>query len=134
MKKAIDRRRFGIGGMAAAALAAAAGLAAGKGAPLEAAAAWERTAELSGTAQARSVRLAEAAEAALNGGDLDRARRLTQTVPAVQQRLTRARILAVRGRLALLTGQMVLAQRELAESADLVGDAEPLLASPARKV
>ena len=93
--------------VAAAALAAAAGLAAGKGAPLEAAAAWERAAELSGTAQARSVRLAEAAEAALNGGDLDRARRLTQTVPAAAQRLTRARILAVRGRLALLTGQMV---------------------------
>jgi DNA-binding NarL/FixJ family response regulator len=114
--------------VAAAALAAAAGLAAGKGAPLEAAAAWERAAELSGTAQARSVRLAEAAEAALNGGDLDRTRRLTQTVPAAEHRLTRARILAVRGHLALLTGQMVLAQRELAESADLAGEAEPLLA------
>jgi len=113
---------------AAAALDAAAALAAGKGAPLEAAAAWERAAELSGTAERRSARLTEAAEAALNGGDLDRTRRLTKTLPGAGQRLPRGRMLAVRGRLDLLTGHMAVAQRELAESADLVADADPLIA------
>ena len=37
-------------------------------------------------------------------------------------------MLAVRGRLDLLTGQMAVAQRELAESADLAAEADPLLA------
>src|ERR1019366_9321593 len=50
---------------AATALDAAAALAAGKGAPLVAAAAWQRAAELSDAADTRSARLAEAAEAAL---------------------------------------------------------------------
>ena len=113
---------------AAAALDTAAALAARKGAPLEAAAAWERAAELSGAAETGSVRLAEAAEAALNGGDLDRARRLTEAMPAARQRLVGARMLAVRGRLHLLTGQMAVAQRELAEAADLAADADPLRA------
>jgi DNA-binding CsgD family transcriptional regulator len=113
---------------AAAALDAAAALAAGKGAPLEAAAAWERAAELSATDEHRSARLTEAAEAVLNGGDLDRARRLTKTLPGTAQRLPRGRMLAVRGRLDLLTGHMTVAHRELAESADLVADADPLLA------
>jgi DNA-binding CsgD family transcriptional regulator len=111
---------------AAAALDTAATAAAGKGAPLEAAAAWERAAELSAHAERRSSRLAEAAEAALDGGDLDRVRRLTQPVPAQEQRRTRARMLAVKGRLAVLTGQMAIAQGELAESADLIADADPL--------
>ena len=108
------------------AAAAALDTAAGKGAPLEAAAAWERAAELSADPDRRSSRLAEAAEAALEGGDLDRVRRLTQRLPAPEQRRTRARMLAVRGRLALLTGQMAIAQGELAESADLTADADPL--------
>ena len=111
---------------AAAALDTAAAAAARKGAPLEAAAAWERAAELSTDAERRSGRLAEAAEAALDGGDLDRTRRLTQTMPDAEQRHTRARMLAVKGRLALLTGQMAVAQSELAESADLAADADPL--------
>jgi DNA-binding CsgD family transcriptional regulator len=114
--------------VAAAALDAAASLAAGKGAPLEAAAAWQRAAELSSAAERRSVRLAEAAEAALDGGDLERTRRLTETMPDIQQRLTRGRMLAIRGRLNLLTGHMAVAQRELAESADLTADADPLIA------
>ena len=113
---------------AAAALDIAAALAARKGAPLEASAAWERAAELSGAAETGSVRLAEAAEAALNGGDLDRARRLTEAMPAAGQRLVGARMLAVRGRLHLLTGQMAVAQRELTEAADLAADADPLRA------
>jgi DNA-binding CsgD family transcriptional regulator len=113
---------------AATALDAAAGLAVRKGAPLEAAAAWERAAELSGAAQHRFARLAEAAEAALSGGDTDRARRLTDTMPGADHAPLRARMLAVRGRLGLLTGQMTAAHRELAESADLAADAEPLLA------
>jgi DNA-binding CsgD family transcriptional regulator len=111
---------------AAAALDAAAATAARKGAPLEAAAAWERAAELSAEAEHRTGRLAEAAEAALDGGDLDRVRRLSQTMPAAEQRQTQARMLAVRGRLALLTGQMAVAQRELADSADLAADADPM--------
>jgi DNA-binding CsgD family transcriptional regulator len=111
---------------AAAALDAAAAAAARKGAPLEAAAAWERAAGLSTDAEHRSGRLAEAAEAALDAGDLDRVRRLTQAMPAAEQRETRARMLAVKGRLALLTGQMTVAHRELAESAHLAADADPL--------
>jgi hypothetical protein len=63
--------------VAAVALDTAALAAAQKGAPLEAAAAWERAADLSTDAEHRSVRLAGAAEAALDGGDLDRVRRLT---------------------------------------------------------
>ncbi len=113
---------------AAVALDGAAALAARKGAPLEAAAAWERAAELSADAEQVGARLARAAEAALNGGDLDRVRRLTQMMPAPEQRLSRGRMLAIRGRLDLLTGQMALAQRELAESADLTAEADPLLA------
>ena len=113
---------------AAAALDAAAALAVRKGAPLEAAAAWERAAELSGEAQRRFARLVAAAEAALSGGNPDRARRLTGTMPGADHPLLRARMLAVRGRLDLLTGQMTAALRELAESADLAADGEPLLA------
>jgi DNA-binding CsgD family transcriptional regulator len=113
---------------AAAALDTAARLVAHKGAPLAAAAAWERAAELSGAAEARAARLAEAAQAALNGGDLDRVRHLTETMPAAQQPLTRAKLLAVRGRLDLLTGHMAAAHRELAESADLQARADPQLA------
>jgi hypothetical protein len=37
-------------------------------------------------------------------------------------------MLAVKGRLNLLTGQLAVAQRELAQSAELAGDADPLLA------
>jgi DNA-binding CsgD family transcriptional regulator/tetratricopeptide (TPR) repeat protein len=113
---------------AAAALEAAARLAAAKGAPLEAAAAWARAAELSGGTQCRSALLAEAAEAALDGGDLAQVRRLTETMPTAQQPLTRARMLAARGRLDLLSGQMAVAQRELAESAGLAAADDPLLA------
>ena len=113
---------------AAAALDGAAALAARKGAPIEAAAAWERAAELSGDAELTGARLSQAAQAALNGGDLDRVRRLTKTLPAPEQHLSRGRMLAVRGRLDLLTGQMAVAQRELAESADLAAQADPLLA------
>ena len=92
------------------------------------AAAWERAAELSGDAELTDARLSQAAQAALNGGDLDRVRRLTKTLPAPEQRLSRGRMLAVRGRLDLLTGQMAIAQRELAESADLAAQTDPLLA------
>ena len=102
---------------AAAALDVAAALAARKGAPLEAAAAWERAAELSGDAEPAGARRAEAAEAALNGGDLDRVRRLTETLPAPDQRRSRGRMLAVRGRLDRTTGQTAVAQRDLAEAA-----------------
>jgi len=48
-------------------------------------AAWVRAAELSGVAERRLSRLAEAAEAALAGGDLDRARRLTEPLPGAEQ-------------------------------------------------
>jgi len=112
---------------AAAALDAAAGLAARKGAPLAAAAAWERAAELSGPDERRSARLAEAAEAALDGGDMDRVRRLTETMPAAPQP-SRARMLAVRGHLELQMGQTTAAQRSLREAADLLGGANPRLA------
>jgi AAA ATPase domain len=113
--------------VAAAALDAAAGLAARKGAPLAAATAWERAAALSSPPERGPARLAEAAEAALDGGDLDWARRLTQTVPADQTR-PRARMLAVRGHLELLTGEAMAAQRLLLEAAELLADADPSLA------
>jgi hypothetical protein len=79
---------------AAAALDAAAGLAARKGAPLAAAAAWERAAEMSSGTERRFARLVRAAEAALRGGDLDRVRRLTETVPSAEQPIRRSRMLA----------------------------------------
>jgi DNA-binding CsgD family transcriptional regulator len=113
---------------AAAALGAAASLAAAKGAPLVAAAAWERAAELSGAAEGRSARLVEAAEAALRGGDLDRVRRLTETAPSAEQPLGRGRMLAVRGRLDALAGRMAAAQRLLQDAADLAGAGDPRLA------
>ena len=113
---------------AATALDAAAGLAAAKGAPLAAAAAWERAAELSDAAERRVARLTEAAEAALKGGDLDRVRCLTDTLPATELALCRVRLLAVRGRLNLITGKMAIAQQVLQEAADLAAEADPRLA------
>ena len=114
--------------IAATALEAAAGVAAGKGAPLAAAAAWQRAAELSGEADARFARLAEAAEAALHGGDLDRVRRLTGTIPPPDQPRYRARMLAVRGHLEQLTGWPPAAQQSLHEAADLLAGTDPRLA------
>src|SRR5262249_62328206 len=113
---------------AAAALDAAAGRAAGKGAPLAAAAAWVRAAELSGVAERRFSRLAAAAEAALAGGDLDRARRLTEPPPGAEQTTLRSRMLAVRGSLDLMAGRMTAAQQTLREAAGLTADADPRLA------
>ena len=113
---------------AAVALETAAGLAAGKGAPLATAAALERAAELSGTAETRAVRLSGAAEAALKGGGLDQARRLTQAMPVAEPPLCRARLLAVSGRLDLLSGRMTSAQQNLKEAADLTADSDPQLA------
>ena len=113
---------------AATALDAAAGLAAAKGAPLAAAAAWERAAELSDAAERRAARLAEAAEAALKGGDLGRVERLTETMPATEQQLPRARMLAVKGRRDLITGQMAVAWQVLQEAADLVAEPDQRLA------
>ena len=113
---------------AAASLDAAAGLTAAKGAPLAAAAARERAADLSETAQRRSARLAAAAEAALDGGDLDRVRRLTEQMRAEDQVLLQARMLAVKGRLEMLAGRMTIAQRVLQDSAALTAESAPRLA------
>jgi DNA-binding CsgD family transcriptional regulator len=111
---------------AAVALDAAAELAVAKGAPLAAAAAWERAAALSSTAEPAAARRAAAAEAALEGGGLDRAKRLTQTLPTGGS--LRARMLAVRGRLLLSTGQTAVAQQVLKEAADLLSETDPRLA------
>jgi DNA-binding CsgD family transcriptional regulator len=113
---------------AAVALDAAAGLAVAKGAPLAAAAAWERAAALSSTPEPAAVRRAEAAEAALKGGDLDRARRLTETLPTAGSLAHRARMLAVRGRLQLTTGQTAIAQQVLEEAAGILSETDPRLA------
>ena len=91
-------------------------------------AAWVRAAELSGVAERRLSRLAEAAEAALAGGDLDRARRLTEPLPGAEQPIFRSRMLAVQGSLDLLAGRMTAAQQTLQEAADLTVDADPRLA------
>ena len=113
---------------AAVALDAAADLAVAKGAPLAAAAAWERAAALSSAAEPAAARRAEAAEAALKGGDLDRARRLTETLPAAGSLAHRARMLAVRGRLQRTTGQTAVAQQALEDAASLVSETDPRLA------
>lgn len=113
---------------AAAALDAAARLAVAKGAPLAAAAAWERAAMLSSAAEPGAARRAEAAEAALKGGDLDRARRLTEILPTTGSLAHRARMLAVRGRLQLTTGRTAVAQQLLEEAAGLVSETDPRLA------
>jgi tetratricopeptide (TPR) repeat protein len=110
---------------AATTLDAVAGLAARRGAPLAAAAAWLRAAELSGVAERRSGRLAAAAEAALAGGDLDQARRLTEPLPGAEQPILRSRSLAVQGSLDMLAGRMTAAQQTLQEAADLTADADP---------
>ena len=113
---------------AAAALNVVAGLAVRKGAPLAAAAAWERAADMSGGTEGRFARLVKAAEAALSGGDLDRVRRLTETVPDAGQPILRSRMLAVKGRLNVLTGRMTVAQHVLQEAAHLAADDDPRLA------
>ena len=113
---------------AAAALDAAASLAVAKGAPLAAAAAWERAETLSSAAEPGAARRAEAAEAALKGGDLDRARRLTEILPTTGSLAHRARTLAVRGRLQLTTGRTALAEQLLEEAAGLVSETDPRLA------
>ena len=114
---------------AADALDAAASRAAGRGAPLAAAAAWERAAEVSGTDHTRAARYVAAAEAALRGGDTDRARRLASSSPAADQPRWQARMLAVKGRLDLAAGKMTSAQQALQEAADLSADADPRLAA-----
>jgi DNA-binding CsgD family transcriptional regulator len=110
---------------AAGALGAVAAVAARKGAPLAAATAWERAATLSPSAERGAAWLADAAEAALDGGDLDWARRLTQTVPAEERTCPRARMLAVRGRVERLTGRVAAAHRSLRAAAELRAGADP---------
>jgi hypothetical protein len=68
------------------ALDAAARHAASRGAPLVAAAAWEPVAQLSSAPGTRAARYVAAAEAALHGGDADRAGRLASMSAAAQQR------------------------------------------------
>ena len=114
---------------AADALDAAAGHAASRGAPLVAAAAWERAAKLSAAPGTRAARYVAAAEAALLGGDANRARRLASKSPAAQQPRWRARMLAVKGRLDLAAGKMTAAQQALRAAADLIADADPRLAA-----
>ena len=114
---------------AAEALDAAASSAASRGAPLVAAAAWERAAQLSAAPDTRAARYVAAAEAALRGGDADRARRLASESPAAQQPRWRARMLAVKGRLDAAAGKMTAAQQALREAADLIADADPQLAA-----
>jgi DNA-binding CsgD family transcriptional regulator len=114
---------------AAAALEAAACLAARKGAPLTAAAAWERGAALSETGDARTGRLLQAAEAALRAGSLDRAGRLAATPGEGLPPQARARLLAVRGNVDFLQGRMVSAQRLLKDAAELAASDDTQLAA-----
>ena len=99
------------------------------GAPQMAAAAWERASELSGTAHARTARLVRAAESALRASDLDRAGRLAATPAAGMPAALRAGLLAVRGRVDFLQGQMAAAQTLLREAAELSADRDPRLAA-----
>ncbi|HSR87035.1 MAG TPA: AAA family ATPase [Streptosporangiaceae bacterium] len=115
--------------LAAAALDRAAALAAGRGAPLEAAAAWERAAELSEPGDARTERLLRAAEAALHGGDLDHAERLAAGPAPGLPPARKAGLLAVHGRVDLLRGRMDAAHRMLREAAELVAEDDPELAA-----
>jgi tetratricopeptide (TPR) repeat protein len=78
-----------------------------------AAAAWERAALLSAEPGTRAACYVEAAEAALRGGDADRARRLASNSPAARQPRWRARMLAVKGRLDVAAGKMTAAQQAL---------------------
>ncbi len=114
---------------AAAALDAAARAAERKGAPQLAAAAWERASELSDTDDARMGRLVQAAEAALQAGDLDRAARLAAAPTADLPTAHSARLLAVRGRLDFLRGRMAAAQAVLRNAAELAANNDPRLAA-----
>ena len=108
---------------AAACLDAAASRAMRRSAPLAAVAAWERAADLSGDADARDERLLLAAEAALSGGDLERADRLARAAPAARLPAPRrARLLAARGHIDLLRGHLTAAQSALADAAGLAED------------
>jgi DNA-binding CsgD family transcriptional regulator len=114
---------------AADALDTTASNAASRGAPLVAAAAWERAAQLSAAPGTRAGRYVAAAEAALRGGDTDRARRLASESPAAQQPRWRARMLAVKGRTDMAAGKVTAAQQALQEAADLIAGSEPQLAA-----
>ena len=114
---------------AAGTLDATASNAASRGAPLVAAAAWERAAQLTAAPGTRAARYAAAAEAALGGGDTDRARRLASESPAAQQPRWRARMLAVKGRADVAAGKMAAAQQALREAAALIAEADPPLAA-----
>jgi DNA-binding CsgD family transcriptional regulator len=113
---------------AADALDATGSRAVGRGAPLVAAAAWQRAAQLSGTDHTRAARYVAAAEAALRGGDADRARRLASESTAPKQPRWQARMLAVKGRLDVAAGRMTAAQQAFQEAADMSADADPGLA------
>jgi DNA-binding CsgD family transcriptional regulator len=114
---------------AAAALDRAAVLAERKGAPLVAAATWERASELSETSETGTERMLQAAESALRAGDLDRAGRLASTPAVGLAPAHRARLLAVRGHLDMLLGRLAAAQRNLREAAELTKDHDPQLAA-----
>ena len=119
----------GYDGHAAGMLDATASNAASRGAPLVAAAAWERAAQLTAAPGTRAARYVAAAEAALRGGDTDRARRLAGESPAAQQSRWRARMLAVKGRADVAAGKMAAAQQALREAAALIAEADPPLAA-----
>jgi len=115
--------------VAAGALESAARLAAAKGAFAAASAAWEQAGVLTADPRLSIGRLVASAEAALCGGDFDRAARIAAMPTAEIAVPQLARLLAVRGRLDVLSGQMASAQRGLSEAAELLVVSEPATAA-----
>ena len=110
----------------AAALATAAERAGDRGGYAAAAAAYERSAELTIDADERSVRLVDAAEAAWLAGRPDAARGLLdRAAPAKSHTRLRGRIAYLRGSIEAACGTPVAAYATLVDGAELIADDDP---------
>lgn len=115
----------------AAALAEAAAQARARTGHIAAAIAFERSAMLTPDREARSLRLAEAAEAARAGGDTARALLLVDAALLEADAAVRARLLLLAGRIDSQMGLLAQAYERLVDAASLVEETDPTLAADA---
>ena len=97
-----------------------------------ASAAFERASRLSPDESDRGGRLADAAQAAWEGGDADRALELVvEALAGTAEPRQRARLLELRGRIAIQSGVMSEARAHLHDASRLIEDIDPAAASNA---